>query len=384
MRKRFASWIGIALLCVCASACGGNPVGAADAQPTVSPAIADTDALPSARPRTPAPETPAQETPVPEPADSLTTGRLLTTGRRHSPVLVVIANEPQVRPQMGLMQADILYEFALDRGAQTTRLVALFSDEYPALAGPVSEARIYFFDLRREYNAMMAYWGYPDEAGYPAFDESVIDIPAAYGPDLRYLFKRDTTVSSVPEQTLFCRVDELAAALYGTMGPGNAERFTFASGAQNPNGKAFTRVGLPFNGKDTTGIEFVYDETDNLLYRYERNSKGTLVQSKTLTASADGMRLTSEPVRVQNLIVQHIKYTPFSERYYNAELVGKGECDFFINGQYCQGHWRRDAIDGTTSYFLRDGNPLTLEPGTTWIAFNGVQRAIKVYYPKAK
>ena len=354
----------------------GTPAPQASA--SASPMVVWNEQLPAAV--TPAPSSTgnAPLTPIPT-VYSLTTGRLLPSGVQRPPVLAVIGNAPRTRPQTGLMQADILYEFVLDRGDTTTRLVALYSDEYPTLAGPITSARIYFFDLQREYGCMMVYDGYPDEPNYPRFNESTIDIPAAYSNELRYLFTRDTTVSSLQENTLFCRIDELAGALYGAGGPALLPRFTFDRDAAWDGAKRFTRVGLSFSGKDTGKAEFVYDGRDNLLYRYERNSKGTLAESRTLTADRNGA-LQSEPVCVQNLIVQYIPYAPLSDTYYMTELLGSGRCDYFINGLHTPGYWRRETLDGVTSYYLRDGSPLVLVPGTTWIALHSDQRQIKIQH----
>ncbi len=320
-----------------------------------------------------------EETPAPK-VYSRTTGRLLPSGIQRPPVLAIIGNAPQVRPQTGLMQADIIYEFVLDRGDTATRLVALYSDTYPQLAGPIQSARIYFFDLQREYDSMMVYDGYPDEPNYPRFNAAEIDIPAAYGNNLRYLFSRDTTVSSVQENTLFCRIDELANALYGASGPAIQPRFSFDPDIAYAGAKRFAKVGLSFSGKDTGRIEFLYNSEDHMLYRYERNSKGMLSQSKSLTVMEDGAPSHSEPVRVQNLIVQYLPYAALDEMHYNASLLGSGRCDYFVNGLYTPGYWRRDTLDGITAYFLRDGTPLTLVPGTTWIAMHSDQRQIKIQY----
>ena len=358
------------------------PANMATAAPTRPPV--ETPA-PSAAPHKPASIAPiaasddpgATDTAAPE-TDSLTTG-LRLSGAPRPPVLAVIGNAPNVRPQTGLMQADIIYEFVLDRGDTTTRLVALYSDEYPALAGPIQSARIYFFDLQRKYEGMMVYNGYPEEAGYPQFNEAEIDIPAAYSDELRYLFTRDTTVNGEQSNTLFCRIDELGDALYGAGGPALQPRFRFDEDVAYAGAKPFKKVGLSFSGKDTGKIEFVYNGEENMLYRYERNSKGALVLSKTLTVAQDGAQ-KSEPVRVQNLIVQYVKYTPISDAYYSAALIGSGACDYFIGGKYTPGYWRRDALNGTTAYYLRDGSPLALFPGTTWIAMHSDQRQIKIQY----
>lgn len=387
------------LLAACLSACSLrvpiNALGAANAagedpDATVKPVlVVEPAALSTASPSStsvptasdaPSEETP-QNTPVLTPNISVTTGRMLALERRYQPVLAVIGNEPKVRPQTGLMQADIIYEISLDRTDHGTRLLALFSDQDPVRTGPIRDARFPFFDLQREWNAMMVYDGYPADPGYPMFDQTTISIPAAYTEATAPYFVSDKTVTSEPVNTQFCKLSEMRDALYGQTSVTSAgTRFLFKAGVIPANSKPFDKVGIPFTSSDFAKAEFVYHADDNMLYRLERNSKGTLVQTKTLTPSADGATLASEPLRVQNLIIQYVKYEDMVGGIYrNASLVSNGKCDYFINGRYAAGLWSRAGISEPTIYVLRDGTPLTLEPGTTWIAFQSLQRDAKVH-----
>lgn len=334
---------------------------------------------------TPEPAQPSPEETTPEPTNtpdpySKTTGRLLTDGKVYQPVLVVIGNAPQTRPQTGLMQADIIYEFSLDRTDNQTRFVALYSDQYPLQVGPVQDSRCYFSDLQREWDGMFVFDGYPDAKGYPAFEEGNVTIPAVYSQDTKHFFLQDRTVSSLPENTLFCHLDEMTSALYGKYSPSATNgRFAFTTSIRYAYGKAIEKVGLPFMGSDKAKIEFVYNGDDNRLYRYERNSKDALVACKTLTIREDGT-IVSEPVSVQNLIVQYVRYTNLTDTYRGAVLTGTGKCDYFINGQYIAGSWKRESLSEPTQYLLKDGSELILEPGSTWIAMHTGLKDIKIRY----
>lgn len=321
-------------------------------------------------------------TPEPTANISLTTGRGLPMERRFQPVMAVIDNAPQARPQTGLLMADIIYEFSLDRTDHSTRLVALFSDNDPVRVGPITSARFGHFDLRREWNAMLVFNGYPSDASYPVYDAEAIEIPAGYASGTQQYFVTDRTVTNDPDLTLFCSLTEMKDALYGLSSASpTAGRFTFQRDATNSNGKPFTKVGIPFTSSNYASAEFVYNPVDNRLYRYEQNSKGALAATKTLTPGEDGTALSSEPLYVQNLIVQYVKYTDIPRSpYRNVELVSNGKCDFFVNGLHSAGQWVRESLDGPTVYSTRDGNPLALEPGTTWIVLHTLQREVRVHY----
>lgn len=190
----------------------------------------------------------------------------------------------------------------------------------------------------------------------------------------------DNTVSSLPEHTLFARANDMAAALYGAHAPIADGRFGFQAGVTYPFGRAIEAVGLPFVGSDMTFVKYTYNPADNLLYRSQRNSKGALVAARTRTPGADGTDYVTEQIAVQNLIVQYVSYSSLDTVYRTAKLVGSGECDCFINGYHIAAAWRRESEDTPTRYFLKNGEPLILEPGSTWIALHPATRPIRLEY----
>ncbi len=399
--KKILNGLAALLAAACLAACGGPDGGAPEAEAvqratTVPVVVIDATATPPDGARDAdsaeadraadaaeggAPEQTPEDTPAPTPIISVTTGRTLPSDKRFQPVLAVIGNAPQTRPQTGLMRADIIYELSMDRTDHSTRLIALFSDNVPARVGPIQDARFYFFDLRREWDAMLVYDGYPKEEGYPVYDPGTIDFPAAYSDATAQYFVQDRTVGSEPENTLFCKLSEMQRAIYGTSGiPASSARFQFQPGVLHNNAKPIVKVGVPFTSSDYARVEFVYNPEDNMLYRYERNSKGTLVATKTLTPAADGASVASEPLRVQNLIVQYVKYEDMFSPYRSASLISNGNCDYFVNGRHSAGRWSRASLGEPTVYQMRDGSPLVLEPGTTWIVFHTLQRDLKIQY----
>ncbi len=353
-------------------------IGSTPGLPSPEEPVANGTSSPAIFEATPAPT----DTPVPTANVSRTTGRILPVERRFQPVMAVIDNAPQARPQTGLLLGDIIYEISLDRNDHSTRLVALFSDNDPIRVGPIASARLSHFDLRREWDAMLVFNDYPTDSNYPGYDPDAIEFPADYTPDTASYFLTDRTVTNDPALTLFCSLTQMKTDLYGLSSASVSEgRFTFQRGAQNTNGRPFSKVGIPFTSSNYGSAEFVYNPVDNFLYRYEQNSKGALVATKTLTPGENGVVQASEPLYVQNLIIQYVKYTDIPRSpYRSVELISNGKCDYFVNGLHSAGQWVRESMDGPTVYRTRDGNPLLLEPGTTWIIFHPLQRDVQVQY----
>ncbi|NLD20796.1 MAG: DUF3048 domain-containing protein, partial [Clostridiales bacterium] len=91
------------------------------------------------------------------PGESTTTG-LPTTNTKYAPLMVQIDNNLAALSQWGIGSADIMYEAPI-QGQGWTRLTALFSDTYPAEAGPVRSGRVLHADLREEWDAAFLFWG---------------------------------------------------------------------------------------------------------------------------------------------------------------------------------------------------------------------------------
>lgn len=318
-------------------------------------------------------ETPAQDV-------SATTGRPLPEGFVYRPVLVVIDNAAQSRPQTGLMLADIVYEFPLDRTDHVTRYLAVFADQIPQRAGPVRDSRTYLADTAAEWGGLYVSAGDPENVsdGYTLLEDAGLALYVENAGDAASFFYTDKTVTAIEEHTLFFKALEYADTFYSESFAVRAERFLFESGVQYEKGKSFESVGIPFTSSDAERVVFTYDEKTNLLTRSDKNSKSALGVSKTLTPADSVLGYENEPITVQNLIVQYVRVSAFDKTFRTVAVTGSGDCDFFINGQHVSGSWSRPTLDDVTIYTLYDGTTIRLEPGNTWIEMMPASHAISV------
>src|SRR5690625_5077049 len=70
---------------------------------------------------------------------------------------VMVNNHTAARPQTGLVNADIVYEF-LAEGA-ITRFLAIYQSEIPEVVGPVRSARSYYIETAKAHDAIYIYHG---------------------------------------------------------------------------------------------------------------------------------------------------------------------------------------------------------------------------------
>ena len=312
---------------------------------------------------------------------SMTTGKHLADTSADRPVLAVIGNAPEVRPQTSLLLADLIYEFPLEKKNTETRFLAVFSHTLPDVCGPIVSARSYMIDLGAEWGSPLVINGYPDEPNYPELNTAdIVELSDASWKDKEFFF-RDKTVTDNYDWSWFVRLrslaqdaftDDPAAVVHG--------RFLFEKGVSYSFGRSVAKVGIPFFGSDFKRIEFVYNQETNRFDRYEKNSKGKLVASKTRTPNEEGAGLHTEQVSVQNLIVQYVPYSYLYGDYRTADLLGNGKCEFFINGRGFSGIWKHPSEKEPTQYLLNNQSEVTLEPGNTWIVIHPLDQEILITY----
>lgn len=323
----------------------------------------------------------------PEPEDEListTTGRPLPEGSVYRPVLVVMDNAAQARPQTSLMLADIVYEFPLDRADHNTRYLALFADTLPVRVGPVCSSRAYLAETALEWGGLYVSLGDPEipSEGYPLLSQSGIRSHTENSGDASEFFYTDETISSLKEHTTFFKLLPYVEQYDGFATQASQERFVFQHGIEYEKGKPFQTVGIPFTSSDSERVMFTYDKAKNVLIRSDKNSKKVLGESKSITPTDDVLGYVNETITVQNLIVQFVHVSAYDSNYRSITLTGKGDCMYFVNGRAIWGSWSRPTLEDKTTYLLYDGTPLILEPGNTWIMMMPRTREIKTRYGK--
>ncbi len=364
--------------CGCAAEGRQSLFAKATPTPTATPAVTPTIE--------PTPTTMPTPTPTPEPQNrSQTSGKVIPVGTPSKPVIVSIENSGGAKPQTGLMQADIIYEFMVE--SMITRLQVLYNDSYAAYAGPLRSVRYYFVDLAQEWDCMYLHQGGVTLSGeYKRIPSKVISVypragqrqfngfTSAYSSkksacndyETRNGYRFRSADRNAPHN-LYVLVDRTVNKYYGDHEAAIRERFRFMEGVSYEYGEAFTRVSLPYlNEFNPTWIEFAYDAASNRLMRYE-NSEPFM----TISPSADGTTSIEEQMNVQNLIVQYVEYGKIkgdTAGRRSCQLIGTGKCDYFINGQHVTGTWSRPTLEDYTTYCLDDGSVVILEPGNTWIA----------------
>lgn len=262
--------------------------------------------------------------------------------------------EPKARPQVGINQADVVYEERVE--GSVTRLLAIFHSWDSAPVGPVRSART--SDL-----AVLATLHRPYFAWSGANDFFVTRVRQANLADVGY----DAATSHYfragdrpAPHNLFLKSSSEMMVLPNEGSSPPPALFTYRTADQQPaHLEAVGGVHISFGSSaGSAPVEYRWNGTGWARF-----------QNGTPHVDASGTQ-----VAPANVIVQFTDYASsgvndqFGKPIPEAQMVGDGDAWVLTNGGLVVGRWHKPALDAVTTYTDVDGNPIGLTPGRTWVA----------------
>src|SRR2546430_5457590 len=276
----------------------------------------------------------------------------LTPSSHSAPMLVQVENLPAARPQSGLQDAAIVYEYVTEGGI--SRFSVIYTSLPKGRVGPIRSARLVTISLAKIYGAAVVYSGGSpyiksqiESAGIPHADENSANAD---------LF-RDS--SRTPPHNLYSdgsHLSDLAGHLNAS--PASWSLWNRAASASVTGGKPASRVTVPVS--DTETPTFTYDSSVGGWKRTEPDT-GAFVDADTRS-----------PVVVSTLIVQQVAITPTSQVVdvngqtgVDHDVMGGGKAQVFTAGREFDSTWTQNS-SGPPS-FTADKGPAPIAPGLVWI-----------------
>ena len=313
------------------------------------------------------------ETYTPEPVDthegevrSFYTGKWLDKDLAFNrPVAVMTENTRVTLPQYGVENADIIYECPVEGGI--TRLMAIYQN-YASMekVGNVRSCRLYYVYFAKEFGAAYFHAG-ESKYALDVLNSSFIDnVDGITGKGGSYYY-RDS--SRKAPHNLYTTGEKLSLAMqnygYDTTLPENyTSHYRFAT-EENPNllddGETAKKVSLYYVDAKPW---FVYNETDELYYRYEFGQK-----------QVDGT--SGQQLAAKNIILQNCNsYLKNSENgTLDIDYLSGGSGKFITNGKAVDITWKRASAEDITHYYDANGQEIVLNPGKTWVEIIESSRA---------
>jgi hypothetical protein len=326
-----------------AAACGGHHRVAAPPPTTTSTTIPPTTST-------------TKKKPVPPPPVAPLTGQIQRNKAQLHAVAVVVKvdNIDAARPQMGLLQADVVYEELVEGGL--TRLAAVYQSQYPTMIGPVRSGRLTDSGIVDDFNHPVFAFAGTNAIFLPILRaQPVTEVDDSNHPGL---FWR-TALAPIPHN-LYTNIASLAAASTTHAPP--APLFAFRSPTVPFSGPGVAVAGQLGIGFPHASVGWTYDPHAGLWLR---------TQNGTPDIDRSGARLTAT-----NIIVQFVPYT--ISGYASGEggppapipggqLVGSGQAWYLSAGRIIKGSWVRTNLTSPTSFRTAAGATVRLSPGRTWV-----------------
>ncbi len=277
------------------------------------------------------------------------------------PVVVCINNDIAARPQFGISQADVMYEFLME-GFSLTRFSGVFYGADSEEIGPVRSARLINYYMGALFDAGVYCSGASDGVRYqlknnnslfPYLDLDLDDPEStryarSVGNDYR---TRLRTSSEMLRLWLADWAVERAPSLQG---------FTFGSPAAG--GSSATLIEIPYPSVTASQVAYRYDAGNR---RYLRSLGGAAHRDSN----------NGQQIAVENVIVQYIPHNPVNiveDAYGNLSLLvepfGTGRAIVFRDGLAFEGTWRNDRGGELPRFFAADGTEIPLKAGRSWIS----------------
>jgi hypothetical protein len=261
------------------------------------------------------------------------------------------------RPQLGLNQADVVYEEMVE--GSVTRLAAVFQSTDSDPVGPVRSARSTDVAVFSPLNKPLFAWSGAN-AGFAQLIRQSPLVDVGYDAHSELYTRRNETGHVAPHN-LYSSTPQLYSQTPPYAPPPNPLFQYRAQGdAVLPSATPVGSVNLVFGGgAGNAPVDYTWSADAG---GFLRNQKGS-----------PDVDETGAQVAPQNVIVQFVTYhdtgytdvtgAPVPE----ADLVGAGTCWILTNGMMIDGNWAKTAPDATPVYTDKQGNPAKLTPGRTWV-----------------
>ena len=302
------------------------------------------------------PPTPTEvPTPTSDPNISPLTGLRVSDPSliRRRVLAVRIGNDPEIRPQEGLVLADLVYEEVMD-GWTITRFTALYLESDAKRIRPIRSARLTSLYITPQYDAALVHTGASDKIRWLISQATFVDLdqffhPEPYGVLAGYDWRGRiyTSVEKIHEY-LKKRGQERDTPIKG---------YTFDPNP--PQGQPATAIHIPY--PSAAVVDWTYDAAS---HRYLRSVRGK--------PHLEG--LTKEQIAADNVIIFYAEHKKtnivedsLGSTAIDIVMTGSGRAIVCRDGVMVEGRWIQVAPGELIQYYDAEGKLIPLRPGKTWI-----------------
>ena len=298
----------------------------------------------------------------------------------YTPILVSMDNSESAFPHWGVGSASVMI-LVPNQSMGNCKMLALFTSEYPHLAGGARSARMTSLYFANVFNSAFSAAGAPDISDSNKAPVSVHYWRKKWGIKSRQaqkkserkwfdalaggeLYERTNLVS--PPRNLLIHVDMIHKQLIKDKVPFEKRPFLFTDEPLSRGDEASTiHVDL---SNQASNCSFYYQEDKG---GYVRESM--IGNNPTLQYNYD--RLTEEVLLFSNVIViranfQYDSSSGTSYPYIKDHFAGSGQADIFQSGHYIKGSWYRKDATSRIIFLDENGKELKFQRGKSFFILN--------------
>jgi hypothetical protein len=276
--------------------------------------------------------------------------------------MAIMFNNRQIaQPQLGISKADIIYEAPVEGGI--TRMMAVFQDVSDVgVIGSVRSARHYYLDLAQAHDAVYIHAGGSPQAYSAISSRGITNLDGVNGSRTQIFYRDAQRRQTMGYEHSMVTSGELLSQYLPT--------YTNMRLEHSPDYKCaltFTDDGTPSGGADASEFTVNVSGSKTTSFAYSPDD-GVYHVSQYKKAYADGN--DGSQLSVTNVIVVRASVSRIagdSEGRLNIDLTGDGTGYFACGGKYIEIDWKKDGALSQFAFTRKDGTPLTLGRGRTYI-----------------
>ena len=274
-------------------------------------------------------------------------------GSNGNVLAVKIDDTMEAHPQIGIEAADLVYVEQVESGL--TRLLALYTSEYPEFIGPIRSARISDIDLLAQFGKVAFAYSGSQTKMRPVLSAANLNILSAER-NPPSIFARDETRVSPVNMILYIEklfqqaINKLQMNLIAL----SASPWEFGKLSEQAIDVSSAKIKWP-------------NASYEIIWNHERNC-WNLIQNGEIELTTSGSNLC-----IQNAIIQKVKIQPsiYGDKFGGvtpiSETVGSGSAVLLRDGKYLNLKWQREEATQFTKWFDERGERMKITPGKTWV-----------------
>ena len=331
-------------------------------------------------PPAPEPEPVPEPEPEPAPPEDVPGGTNPLTGlpmeeayENLRPVAVMLNNLKAAQPQLGISQADIIYEIPAEGGI--TRMMALFQSlEGVETLGSIRSARPYYLEAALGHDALFVHAGGSPDAYEKIAAWGVDNMDGVNGGRDAQIFWRDQDrkASMGYEHSLVTSAEKIEGYLSGGV-------FRREHKAGYTYAQAFAADGTPAGGAAAEHIKLAFSNYKTGLFDYDAQT-GLYAASQYGKAYTDG--ISGQQVTATNVLVLETAISVIpgdKDGRLEVRMTGTGDGTFFCGGKAVKIRWSKADRNSPFVYTLADGSPLVLGQGVSYVCIVSPQTSTLTY-----